>query len=259
MNTLNGIEQIMGFPPHPSRPSTLKVLLPKPKPHILGTNLLRRLPDLPRRGIRAAEIHADLRPQTAIQPADIAPIQDPIAHRAKQPFEIRSAEIRPAPEFGQRVMGGADAVELDVLDRVHVQALREVGVDAQEFRGRGALGVGGRLGFEAGEERLEPFEGAGVLADPDEFQSPQSRRRVRSAAEVPDVFQDARPGRDTDTGADEDGDFVVEDVFRGGAVGAVDAEAGHLLSVLERDFVHAHWVEGVVVFCLTWASAESVA
>jgi len=87
---------------------------------------------------------------------------------------------------------------------------------------------------------LEPFEGAGVFADPDEFYSSQSSWRVGAGAEVVDVFQDAGPGCDADACADEHCDFVVEDIFCGGAVGAIDADGGHFLSVLQGDFIHAH-------------------
>lgn len=75
---------------------------------------------------------------------------------------------------------------------------------------------------------------------------------------MPDVLEDGSPGRDADARADQHCDLVVEDVFRGGAVGPIDAQAGHLLPVLQRDLVHPHGVEGVVVFCLAGASAEGV-
>lgn len=235
------------------------MLLPKRKIHIPRTHPPRRLPDIPRRRIRPTEIHPHLRPHTRVQAADIRPAQDAIAHRAEQALEVRAPEVRPAAQLRQRVDGRAHAVELDVLDRVRVEALRQVRVDAQELRRALRVGRGRGLGLEAGEQRLEPFEGGGVLADPDELDAAQARGRVGPGAQVPDVFEDGGPGRDADAGADEDGDLVVEDVFGGGAVGAVDAQARHLLPVLERDLVHAHGVEGVVVFGLGGAGAEGVA
>jgi len=132
-------------------------------------------------------------------------------------------------------------------------------VDAEELRRTLRVGCGGGLGFEAGEQRLEPFEGGGVLADPDELDAAQPGGRVGPAAQVPDAFENGGPGRDADAGADEDGDLVVEDVFGGGAVGAVDAQARHGLPVLQRDLVHTHGVEGVVVFGLGGPGAEGVA
>lgn len=76
---------------------------------------------------------------------------------------------------------------------------------------------------------------------------------------MPDVFEDAGPRRDADAGADEDGDFVVEDVFGRGTVRSVDTDSWHCLAVLERDFVHAHWVEAFELFGLEGAGAEGVA
>lgn len=87
---------------------------------------------------------------------------------------------------------------------------------------------------------MEPFEGAGVFADPDELHPSQSSWGIGAGAEVVDVLQDAGPGCDTDACADEHCDLVVEDVFCGSAVRAIDADRGHFLSVLQGDFIHAH-------------------
>ena len=106
---------------------------------------------------------------------------------------------------------------------------------------------------------LEPFERGRVLAHPDELDTSEPSGRVGSRAQVPDVFEDGSPRRDADAGADEDGDFVVEDVFGGGAVWAVDANRRHGLPVGERDFVHAHRIEVVVIFRLGGPRAKSVA
>lgn len=59
---------------------------------------------------------------------------------------------------------------------------------------------------------------------------------------MPDVLEDGGPGGDADAGTDEDGDFVLEDVLGGGAVGPVNEELGHFLAVLEGDFVHSERV-----------------
>jgi len=236
------------------------MLFPKPKPHIRHRRHLTRLLDIPSRHIRPAEINPHVRPQRALQAANIRLIENAIAHARKQPSKIRPAEIRAGFQFGERIVGGTDGVEDDVGGGVDVEALREIRVDAEEFdagRAGGGSGGGG-LGFEGGEEGLEPFERGGIFADPDELDSAQTTGWVRSAAEVPDVFEDRGPGGDADAGADEDGDFVVEDVFGGGAVGPVDAEFGHCLAILERDFVHAHRVEAFVFFGLEGTGAEGV-
>lgn len=134
-------------------------------------------------------------------------------------------------------------------------------MDTQELvpvapgRGRGFLA----LRLERREECLEPFEGRRVFADPDELDAAETGRWVRALPHVPDVLEDGRPGCDADTGPDQDGDLVVEDVFGGCAVRAVDAEFWHLLTVLERDLVHAHWVDVVVQFRLRNACSKRVA
>ena len=238
------------------------MLFPEPKPDILplGINIPRRLPDIPRRGIRSAEIDSDVGFQVPFQATHIAPVQDAILHRREQLLEVRAAKVRARLELREGIDVRADAVEVDVGGGVEVEALGEVGVDAEEL-GRGRrrrVGGFGALGFEAGEEGLEPFEGGGVFADPDELDAAETARRVGGRTEVPDVFEDGRPGSDANASADEDSDFVVEDVFGGGTVRAVDADGGHFLPVLQGHFVHAHRVEGVVFFGLGGACAQGI-
>ena len=72
---------------------------------------------------------------------------------------------------------------------------------------------------------------------------------------MPDVLEDRCPGGDADTGTDEHGDFVVEDIFGGSTIGSVDADARHALAGLESDFVHAHGVKAVVFFGLSGTSS----
>ena len=132
-------------------------------------------------------------------------------------------------------------------------------MDAEELGRLGGRSGGGGLGFQAGEQRLEPLERGRVLADPDELDTAQAARRVGPRAQVPDVLEDGRPRRDADAGADQDGDLVVEDVLRGGAVGPVDAQLRHRLPVLQRDLVHPHRVQAVVFFGLQGPAAQGVA
>lgn len=133
-------------------------------------------------------------------------------------------------------------------------------MDAQELVVLAADAAGGflALGFEGREEDLEPFEGRGVFADPDELDAAETGGRVRAVTHVPDVLEDGGPGCDSDTCADEDGDFVVEDVFGGCSVWTVDAEFGHGLTVLESDFVHAVLVDAVVQFGLGGSGSECI-
>jgi hypothetical protein len=85
-----------------------------------------------------------------------------------------------------------------------------------------------------------------------------STRRRRLETEVVDGLENRSPGCDTDTGSDEHGDFVLEDVFGGRSVGSVDAESRHLLAVLESDLVHAHGVELVVELGLRLAGTKGI-
>ena len=131
-------------------------------------------------------------------------------------------------------------------------------MDAQEFA-VGSWARGGLLGllFERREEILEPFKGRGVFADPDEFHAAETGGWVRSVAHVVDVFEDSGPWGNSNTGTDQDGDFVVKDVFGWCSVWSVDADGGHFLSVLESNFVDCVGVL-VVEFCLGVACSESV-
>ena len=239
---------------HPS-----EMLLPKTKPHIPVTRLLARLPDIPRREVRPAEIHTHIHSFRGGQAVDVAAAAQAVAHAAEQLRKVGPAEVGAALELGEGVERGADAVEVDVSLGVGVHALGEVSVDAQEAGPvRGGAGGRLRLRLQRGQQGLEPLEGGGVLAHPDELHPPQPLRRVGQRPQVPDVLEDRRPRRDADAGADEDGDLVVEDVFRRRAVRPVDADRGHHLPLLERHLVHLHGVDGVVFFGLGGAGPEGV-
>ena len=234
------------------------MLLPKPKPHIPSTTLLGRLADRPSSDVGPTEVNADVGGGGGLQAGHVATVDDAVAHGAQELPEIGPAEVGAALEFGEGIEGGADAVEVDVGPGVLVHALGEVGVDAEELGVGGVAGVGGRLGLEGRQQGLEPLEAGGVAADPDELDAPEALGRVRAGALVPDVLEDAGPGRDADAGADEHRDLVVEHVFGRGAVGPVDADRRHGLALLQRDFVHAVRVQGVVFLGLGGAGAESV-
>ena len=128
-------------------------------------------------------------------------------------------------------------------------------MDAQELVAVVAGGVGCllALSFERRKENLEPFEGGGVFADPDEFDTAETGRWVWSVAHMPDVLEDGSPRGDTDTCADENGDLVIKNIFSGSSIRSIDAKFGHLLSVLECNLVHAHGVNTVVEFGLSIA------
>lgn len=114
------------------------------------------------------------------------------------------------------------------------------------------------LRFQRGEQRLEPFERAGVLAHPDEFDTAETLWRVRAQTQVVDGLENRRPRRDTNTSTDENRDFILKHVLSGSSIGSVDTESGHLLAVLKSNFVHAHGVELVVKLGLRLTRAKSI-
>lgn len=197
---------------------------------------------------RTAEVHTDRRLHAPLEAVHVGAVEDAVAHGLEHALEVGTAEVGARLELRQRVMIGPNTIEDDVLLRVHVELLREVGVDLEELHAV-AAGDARRLRalrLERRQQRLEPLERARVLAHPDELHAAQAPRRVRAVAQVPDVLQDRRPRGDADTRADEDGDFVLEHVLRGGTVGSVDSQHRHLLSVLQGHLVHAHGINALV-------------
>lgn len=116
-------------------------------------------------------------------------------------------------------------------------------MDAQELV---AVAATEGLSLERREKCLEPFERRSVFADPDEFHAAETLGWVRRETLVVNRFQNGSPGCDADTSTDEDGDFVLENVFGWSTVWAVDLERRHLLAVLKRDLVHAHGIKLIV-------------
>jgi len=219
------------------------MLLPELEVDFLARGHLTRLLDIPRRNVGSAEVYSDFCPERALEAVHVGAVQDAVAHTAEQALEVGTTKVGPRLEFGQRILVGTNRVEHNVLRSVGIHLLREVGVDAQELV---AIGAAQGLRFERGEERLEPLERRCVFADPDEFDTAETLGGVGAETEVVDGLEDRGPGCHTDTGTDEHGDFVLEDVFCGGSVRSINLEARHLLAVLKRDLVHTHRVELIV-------------
>jgi hypothetical protein len=231
------------------------MLLPELEVDLLARRLFTRALDIASRNVGSAEVDSDLGPERALQAVHVGAVEDAVAHTAQETLEVWATKVRSRFEFGEGILVCADRVEHNVLRRVGVHFLRQVRVDAKELV---AVCAAEGLGFERGEERLEPFERRGVFADPDEFDAAETLGRVGAQAEVVDGLEDRGPRCDTNTGTDEDGDFVLKDILGGSSVGSVNLEAGHLLAVLQRDFVHAHRVKLVVKLGLRLSSTESI-
>jgi hypothetical protein len=233
-----------------------EVLLPKLKLDLTHSSLLARLLDISRRHVRPAKVHSHLTLTASIQPRQIILIKNTLSHPHQQPIEIRPTKIRPRRQLRQRILISPHGIENNILRRIGVNPLRKIRVNPQKLLLRSRARHAQTLRFKRRQQSLEPFERRRVFADPDELDSAQTPWRVRRQAHVPDILKNRCPGRDADAGADEDGDFVLEDVFCRGAVRAVDAEFGHHLAILQGHFVHSHGVEFVVEVLLFRASAK---
>lgn len=79
--------------------------------------------------------------------------------------------------------------------------------------------------FDFLQERLEPSKARSIPAHPNELDTSQSTKLSPLLA-VPDVLEDTREWRNTDTGTDQDSHFGVEDILGRGTVWTVDPDAG---------------------------------
>lgn len=70
------------------------------------------------------------------------------------------------------------------------------------------------LSLNSQKQRPEPFEGAEITANPEEVHLVESCLLLRIVTPVPDTLQDRCEGRDTNTGSNENRNFVFENVLR---------------------------------------------
>lgn len=140
-----------------------------------------------------------------------------LADAAEDHVPVRAAEVRGTPQARDSVLVGVGVVDHDVRRVVGLDLGRQVRVDLDA-----PVDV---LRLDGHEQRPEPLERAEVAADPEEVHLGQPRLLLRVVHPVPDGFEDARKGRNADTGTAEDRDLVLEDVFRCGPEGPVDVYA----------------------------------
>lgn len=131
------------------------MLLPELEVDLLARSLLTRLLDIPRCNVGSAEVDSDFCPERALQAVHVGAVQDAVAHAAEQALEVGAAKVCSRLELGEGILVSADGVEHNVLRGVGIHLLSEICVDAQKLV---TVGAAERLGFERGEERLEPFE-----------------------------------------------------------------------------------------------------
>ena len=75
---------------------------------------------------------------------------------------------------------------------------------------------------------------------------------------MPDVLENGCPRSNTDTGTNENRDFILENVFSGGTIRPIDTEARHLLSILKSNLIHTHRVNSIVKLGLSATGTESI-
>jgi len=130
---------------------------------------------------------------------------------------VRPSKVRRRPETRNRITIRIRIIDHDICRIVDLDLRSEVRVDLDM--------VIHILGFDSEEEGAEPFEGAEITAYPEEVDFAEARLLLGVVHAVPDGFEDGCERRDTDTSTDEERDLVLEDVFGGGAKGAVDVDS----------------------------------
>ena len=86
------------------------------------------------------------------------------------------------------------------------------------------------LGFDGHQQRAEPFERAKVSADPEEIDLSKTRLLLRVIHPVPDALQNRSERSNANAGTDQNGNLVLEDVFRCTAEGPIDVDSRENLS-----------------------------
>lgn len=206
------------------------------------------------------EVYTHCRPCTALQAIQVRPIQDTIPHAREQLGEVGPTKVGARLQLGQRVAIGSHGVQNDVVCGVDVELLGQVRVNLQELDARASRHASrlGRLLLERGQQSLEPLEGGGVLADPEELDTAQTRGGVRAVAQMPNVLENGRPRSDTDTSSDQHRNLILEHILGRGTVWPVDLDRRHLLAVLKGDLVHSHGVDTFVQLSLSRTSTDGV-
>lgn len=130
---------------------------------------------------------------------------------------IRPPKVRRRSESRNSITIRIRIIDHDIRRVIHLDLRRQVRVDLNM--------VIHILRFDSKQQRAEPFEGAEITTDPEEIHFAETGLLLWVVHAVPDGFQDGGEGCDADSGADEHGDFEFEDVFGGGAEGAVDVDS----------------------------------
>ena len=114
------------------------MLLPEPELDQFITAALSGLVDLTSGCARTAEVHSDCGlggcRHANISHVHVALVHETVSHGAKQTFEVRPTILGFGLELSKGVEVVAYSVQVDIGGSIRVDFLREVGMDAQEFR-----------------------------------------------------------------------------------------------------------------------------
>lgn len=165
---------------------------------------------------RSTEVSSNARLELARSTREVLSRLNRRANVAIDRLPIRTTVHCARAEERQRIILCACIVDDDTPDGVLVELLRQVEVDAQK------VGVHLRR-LDLLEQRLEPTKAWCITADPEKLDAAE-RTEPASLLPVPNVLENARKRRDTDTSTDENGHLGLEDIFCGRTIGTIDAD-----------------------------------
>lgn len=166
----------------------------------------------------ATEVGSDLGLQLRLAARDILTSLNSLAHLTVNAHPVGATEHGTGAEESQGIVLGSGVVDCNVPQHVLADLLGKVDVDTKE------VGIGLRS-LDFLQKTLEPTEGRGITADPEEFHAAKNTE-IAALLSVPNVLQDGCERSDTNSCTDQDSDLGVEDVFSGSTVGTVDAYTG---------------------------------
>lgn len=96
---------------------------------------------------RTAEVNTNRRLRASFQTAEIRPVKNTIAHSSEKTSKVGSAKLGPRLELSEGVHIGTHAVQYNVLGRIHVKPLSEIGVDFEKFNTRASRDASSFVGL----------------------------------------------------------------------------------------------------------------
>lgn len=119
---------------------------------------------------------------------------------------VWSTEICGCSETSNGILLGIGIVDHDVCRIIGLNLGSQVCMDLNE--------MSNILSLDGQKQGAKPLERAEITANPEEIDLVQPRLLLWVVTPVPDTFQDRGERSDTNTGTDEYGNLVFENVFR---------------------------------------------